>query len=93
MDCMNRREAFRNQCREIARRHWIAENCNADRAKHAASIEVRSIIATILIGVAIRLIANYIMFWWETRTHEPYESQTIGEPDFTEPMPFEPDGS
>lgn len=90
---MNRRDTFRNQCRAIARKHWISEHCNADRAKHAAIIEVRSIVATLLIGIAIRLVTAYIMYWWETRTHEPYENQTCGEPDFTEPMPLEPDGS
>lgn len=90
---MNRRETFRNQCREIARRHWLACKGNADNAKQAAIAEVRSVITTILIGIAIRLVSAYIIHWWETRTREPYDSQTVGEPDLTEPMPYEPDGS
>lgn len=89
----DRRKSFQDQCRVIAlKHHRLNPHSRADAVK-AAIDEVRSIIATVLIGIAVRLVTAYIIHWWETRNFHPTESQTVGEPTLNEPLPLEDDGS
>jgi hypothetical protein len=89
----DRRRAFQEQCRSIALKHHRLNPRNPEAAKKAAIDEVRSIIATVLIGIAVRLVTAYIIHWWETRNFDPADQQTVGEPTLNEPLPLEDDGS
>lgn len=89
----DRRKAFQDQCRAVALKHHLMTPRNREAAIKAATDEVRSVIASILIGIAVRLVTAYIIHWWETRNFAPADKQTVGEPTLTEPMPLEDDGS
>lgn len=79
-----RRKAFQKQCRDIALKHWVASSGDADAAKAAANDECRSVIGMILIGVAIRLIAAYIIGWFNAKNLNPSPEWTAGEPELSD---------
>lgn len=77
----------REEIREIARKAFI--ECNGDQDKaialaHKRSMELipGSIILTILLGVAMQLIIDFIVWWIKNRVFEPALFYQIGEPGY-----------
>jgi hypothetical protein len=79
----------RDSIREIARKAFI--ECDGDQDKAIALAHERSkelitgsIILTILLGVAMQLIIDFIVWWIKNRVFEPALFYETGEPGYDE---------
>ena len=75
----------RNASRSIARDilfelHDPGKPFDYLRAQSLAEQRCRSVIGSILIAVAVRLIIELIKYWLENRVHEPSAIYEMGEP-------------
>jgi hypothetical protein len=77
---------LRAEARSIARKHWMNTH-DTDRAKELASQEIqdkyRSIIATFLIALLIRLAIELIIYWFKKHILDPEPRYAFGEPGYT----------
>ncbi len=78
------RKNNREHVRKIARQAWIDSNGNPDYAKELVRDRslYGSIIATILIGIAIKLAFELIMNWWRNREAIPAMKAKPGDVDY-----------
>lgn len=76
----NKRKTIRN----IARSNYLLHKNDKEKAIEAAIDELRtsSIIAAILIGVAIKLIIELISYWIKNSVTIPEEEFIVGEPGY-----------
>ena len=76
------RRRKREQLRRIASKHYVACGCDMEAALEAAEKEIRtgSIIASILIGLAVRLVWELIKHWYFSGVTNPGEEYLAGEP-------------
>ena len=76
----------REHCRSVARRNWINFHGDESLAKAAAEEQIRSqpgsIITSLLIGLAVRLIFALIEHWAKNREIAPSVSYQRGEPGY-----------
>ena len=81
----NMRQAIRNDVRDIARRAYVAMECDKDlscqRAKDDIKDQYNSIFVTILLGVLIKLAIEFIVYWIENNIQQPTLAHRSGEPD------------
>jgi hypothetical protein len=75
----------RNSARSIARDLLFELQCDGqpfdlDRAEELARERCRSVIGSILIAVAVRLIIELIKYWLANRISEPSAIYELGEP-------------
>jgi hypothetical protein len=72
----------RSRVREIARSHYLANPLDPQSAIKAATEEIKtkSIIATILISLAVRLAVELIMYWFKNNILLPSTTYVDGEP-------------
>lgn len=76
----------RNRVREIARQCFVTAataEIAKDRAERQIRGEMKSIIASILIGLAIKLAIELIAYWVRERFFRPEVEYTQGEPGYT----------
>lgn len=76
------RRRKRQQLREIAAKHYVECNGDVDAAFAAAEKEIRtgSIIVSILIGLAVRLIWELMKHWLFSGVTDPGNEFLAGEP-------------
>ena len=74
----------RNTIRDIARNHYLANGGDKEKSIQAAVDELKtgSIIATILLGIAIKLITELIIYWIENLVSIPQQGYSKGEPGY-----------
>jgi hypothetical protein len=72
----------RNTVRDVARSAWLRHPDDAEAAKAEAEQALGSIFVTILLGVAIRLAIELIMYWILNREREPQAVYCPGEPGY-----------
>jgi len=76
----------RERVRQLSRTAWIEQAGNKDAAIAQVSAalrdEMKSIIASILLQLAIKLAIALIMKWWEDRNYLPEKTYVKGEPGF-----------
>lgn len=72
----------RNNIREIARKHFLLNRTNTEKAIEGATEELKTkgIITSILIGLAIKLAVELIIYWIKNNVLIPSENYQAGEP-------------
>jgi len=79
-------ERHTNRVRAIALDAWLESRGEPDKAKEIAARRLRAdpggIITTLLIGLAVKLIAELIMHWFVNNVMQPEPAYLASEPGF-----------